>query len=67
MKEEKIFIPVKIIKQGKNQLAVKFPAKIVKSLDIDSEKDEFIFILNKKKLHLEGVLVSKQQKNGKKN
>jgi len=59
-KAEVEYIPVRIIRD-KRQTSIRIPAKIVKALDVDSEKDLFIFEVDKKNLHLKGELVDKEK------
>ncbi len=54
-KEEIEFIEMSIIDDGK-QLSVRFPKKVVEALEIDSNKDIFVFEFDKKKLQLKGSL-----------
>lgn len=64
-KEESIeLIPVKIFREGKYQMSIRFPAKIVNLLDIDPKRDLFVFIVDKKNLHLEGELIDREQYEG---
>ena len=51
-------IPMSIINEGK-QISIRIPSKIVEALDIDPEKDVFVFKFDKRKLHLEGELKEK--------
>ena len=48
-----------IIDDGK-QLSIRIPAKIAEALQIDAEKDAFLFLFNKKELSLDGKLISKE-------
>lgn len=57
-------IPVKIIDEGRKegkQLSVRFPKRITETMEIDPEKDMFLFKLDKKNLHLEGELIDKRE------
>jgi len=58
-KEEIEFIEMSIIDDGK-QLSVRFPKKVVESLEIDSKKDIFVFEFDKKTLQLKGSLEDKK-------
>ncbi len=63
-------IPVKIIDEGRStgkQLSIRFPKRISDALDIDPEKDEFLFKFDKGKLHLEGELINKGEFDNEKN
>ena len=53
-------IPMQIFDDG-NQLSVRIPKQFVEALDIDPKKDVFVFLLDKKNLHLEGFLESKEK------
>ena len=53
------YIPVSIIDNDK-QLSIRIPAKIVDTLQINPEKDSFVFILDKEHLFLQGVLMDKE-------
>jgi len=55
-------IPVKIIDEGRKegkQLSIRFPKRVTEALEIDPEKDMFLFKFDKKDLHLEGELIDK--------
>jgi len=55
-------IPVKIIDEGRKegkQLSIRFPKRVTEALEIDPEKDMFLFKFDKKNLHLEGELIDK--------
>jgi len=59
-KEEIENIPVKIIDEGRKQgkqLSIRFPKKVTEALEIDPEKDVFLFKFDKRNLHLTGELV----------
>lgn len=60
-KEKEELIPVRIAKEGKHQLAIRFPKKVVEALDIDPKKDLWIFAFDKKNLHLKGEIVDKEK------
>ena len=51
-------IPMSIIDDGK-QLSIRIPKKVVEALEIDPEKDEFVFLWDKENLSLTGELVTK--------
>ena len=54
---ESDIIPVKIIKE-KKQMSVRFPSKFAEKLDINPEKDSFVWILEKKEgISLMGRLI----------
>lgn len=53
------YIPVSIIDNDK-QLSIRIPAKIIETLQIDTKRDSFVFILDKENLHLEGILIDKK-------
>ena len=55
-------IPVKIIDEGRKegkQLSIRFPKRVTEALEIDPERDMFLFKFDKKNLHLEGELIDK--------
>ena len=63
-KEEIENIAVKIIDEGRKtgkQLSVRFPKKITEALEIDPNKDRFLFKFDKNNLHLEGELIDKSE------
>ena len=63
-------IPVKIIDEGRSvgkQLSIRFPKRVSDALDIDPEKDEFLFKFDKKNLHLKGELINKGEFDNEKN
>lgn len=63
-------IPVRIIDEGRSagkQLSIRFPKRVSDALDIDPEKDEFLFKFNKVTLHLEGELINKGEFDNEKN
>ena len=58
------YIPVNIIDEGRKagkQLSIRLPKRVTDALDIDPEKDIFIFSFDIKNLHLTGELVDKQR------
>ncbi len=54
-------IPMSIIDDGK-QLSIRIPKKVVESLEINPEEDEFVFLWDKENLSLTGELVTKGSK-----
>jgi hypothetical protein len=52
-------IEMSILDDGK-QLSVRFPKKVVETLQIDPKKDIFVFELDKEKLELRGSLEDKE-------
>jgi len=52
-------IKMNIINEGK-QLSIRIPSKVVEALDINNEKDVFLFSFDKKTLHLTGELKDKK-------
>ena len=61
MKENKIEkIAMKVIDEGK-QLSIRIPKEFVDILEIDPNRDVFVFTLDKVELHLEGELADKNQ------
>lgn len=62
----KEILPMSIIDERK-QLSIRIPKKVVEALDINPEKDEFVFFFDKEHLHLTGELISKKSQNAKKN
>ncbi|MFH1802668.1 MAG: hypothetical protein ABH864_04415 [archaeon] len=63
-REEIEKIPVKIIDEGRKegkQLSIRFPKRVTEALEIDPERDMFLFKFDKNKLHLEGELVDKRE------
>jgi len=59
LEEDIEFIPMSIV-DDKKQLSVRIPSKIVEALDINPELDAFLFMFNKDKLSLEGLLITKK-------
>lgn len=63
-KEEIESIAVKIIDEGRKegkQLSIRFPKRVVEALEIDPNRDMFLFKFDKKNLHLEGELIDKEE------
>ena len=63
-REEIEKIPVKIIDEGRKegkQLSIRFPKRVTEALEIDPEKDMFLFKFDKRNLHLEGELIDKEE------
>jgi hypothetical protein len=63
-KEEIENIAVKIIDEGRKegkQLSIRFPKRVVEALEIDPNRDMFLFKFDKKNLHLEGELIDKEE------
>lgn len=52
-------IPMNIIDE-KKQLSIRIPKKIVDALQINPKEDIFLFLFDKKELHLEGILIDKK-------
>ena len=59
LRAEVELIPMSIVKD-KKQLSIRIPSKIVEALNISPEKDSFLFVLDKKNLSLEGLLINKE-------
>jgi len=53
-------IGMNILNDGK-QLSIRLPKRVVDALEIDPNKDIFIFEFDMKELHLKGELVDKQR------
>jgi len=61
MKNDKIEkIAMKVIDE-KKQLSIRIPKEFADVLEIDPNKDVFVFKLDREKLHLEGELADKNQ------
>lgn len=62
--EEIEYISVKIIDEGRKagkQLSIRFPKRVAEALEIDPERDRFLFKFDKTNLHLEGELIVKEE------
>jgi len=52
-------IPMAIIDE-KKQLSIRIPKKVVDALQINPKEDIFLFLFDKKEMHLEGFLADKK-------
>lgn len=59
LEEDIEFIPMSIV-SDKKQLSIRLPSKVVEALDINPELDSFLFMFNKDRLSLEGLLITKK-------